>query len=218
MHRLMEQLALCTFVMLAFFAALQITTLAIINAWTVLFIAPSVFLALATADLVSGVMHFMLDCKGRSDTPFWGIFIRPFREHHDDPSEMTQHDFIHTNGHTAIAICPLLLTTMIAYREPMDTTGTLQFVFLSSLLLFLGLTNQFHKWAHASYAPGLVRKLQAVKLILPPQDHARHHATHRDHFCITTGWNNAWLEKTQLLQRVFRETEFPRAQEGCSAD
>lgn len=214
MHRLMEQFALCTFFILVLLTAIQVATLVTVSSWTTLLFVPSVLLALATADLVSGITHFILDCKGHVDTPLWGIFIRPFREHHDDPAEMTRHDFIHTNGHNAIAICPLLLAVMIAYREPMDALETLQFIFICSLLLFLGLTNQFHKWAHSSDVPGVVRKLQAVRLILPPQDHARHHTTHSDHFCITTGWNNAWLDRTQLLQKIFREKTGCRALEN----
>ena len=77
------------------------------------------------------------------------------------------------------------------------------FVFLAALLLCLGLTNQLHKWAHAADAPTAVRWLQAMRLVLPRQGHALHHASHRDHFCITTGWNNGWLSRTRLLQRLF---------------
>lgn len=206
MHRLTEMFALGLFFLLALLPAIQLAIFATVDSFVLLLGIPTLLLALAIADLLSGVTHFLLDTKGGPDTAFWGVFIRPFREHHDDPAEMTRHGFVHTNGHTAIAICPLLLVVMSGYREIVDGAEMLQFIFLYSLLVFLGFTNQFHKWAHASNAPRVVRWLQKAWLILPSRHHALHHATHHDHFCITTGWNNAWLAKTQFLQKLFRES------------
>lgn len=203
MHRLSERFAICLCTALASASLWQLLALGTFNLQVALLLVPLPLIALGVADLLSGVMHFLLDCKGASDTPFWGIFIQPFREHHDDPSEMTRHDFIHTNGHTAMAIVPLQLAVMLSFRQPMDVADTLQFLLLTSLLIFLGLTNQFHKWAHAKDAPRIIRWLQAKRLVLPPAHHARHHVAHRDHFCITTGWNNRWLARTRLLERLF---------------
>ena len=39
-----------------------------------------------TADFVTGVVHFLADTFGSPETPCLGpMFVRPFREHHDDP-------------------------------------------------------------------------------------------------------------------------------------
>lgn len=207
MHRLTETFALGLFFLLSFLSAIQLAIFATVDSSLLLLGIPTVLLALALADLLSGVTHFLLDSKGQPDTPFWGTFIRPFHEHHDDPEEMTRHDIVHTNGHTAIAICPFMIAVMLGHGKPLDALATLQFIFLYSLLVFLGFTNQFHKWAHAVKTPHVVRWLQKMRLILPAEHHALHHATHRDHFCITTGWNNAWLARTQLLQKLFRERD-----------
>lgn len=203
MHRLSERFAIYLFTALALASLWQLLTLGSFNLQALLLIIPLLLIALGVADLLSGVMHFLLDCKGASDTPFWGIFIQPFREHHDDPAEMTRHDFIHTNGHTAMAIAPLQLALLLSFRRPMDVVDSVQFLLLASLLIFLGLTNQFHKWAHTQEVPRVIRWLQAKRLILPAIHHARHHVAHRDHFCITTGWNNRWLARTRLLERLF---------------
>lgn len=203
MDRRLEQAALWLFALLLVFAAWQSAQLATLELSVMLGMAPVLLLALALADLVSGITHYLLDTRGNEETRTWGAFIRPFREHHLDPLEMTRHDFVYTNGHTAIALCPLLALVLFTFREPMNATATLQFIFCIALLLFLGLTNQFHKWAHASNAPRFVRWLQAQGLILSRRQHALHHRRYTDHFCITTGWNNGWLAKTQLLQRMF---------------
>ena len=203
MHRLLETCAVLLCAVLALLAGAHVLALATADTRVLILLAPALLLALATADLLSGVVHYLLDCKGSPATPLFGVFIRPFREHHVDPAEMTRHDFVHTNGHTAMAIAPLLALLLLA-RPPAPRVGpALLFVFLAALLLCLGLTNQLHKWAHAVDPPRAVRWLQAVRLALPRHRHALHHATHLDHFCITTGWNNGWLSRTQLLQRVF---------------
>lgn len=207
MHRLLECCALLLCAVLALFAGwhalVLVVALAASNPGILLLPGPALLLALATADLLSGVVHYLLDCKGSPATPVLGAFIRPFRDHHVDPGEMTRHGFVHTNGHTAMAIAPLLALLLLARPEQPQAGPVLLFLFLLLLLLCLGLTNQLHKWAHAAVAPAPVRWLQALRLVLPRHGHALHHAGHRDHFCITTGWNNGWLARTQLLQRLF---------------
>lgn len=202
-HRLLETCAVLLCAVLALLAGGHALALAAADTRILLLLVPALLLALATADLLSGVVHYLLDCKGSPATPVFGVFIRPFRDHHVDPAEMTRRDFVHTNGHTAMAIAPLLALLLLARPQAPQLGPALGFVFLAALLLCLGLTNQLHKWVHAAHAPAPVRWLQAVRLVLPRHGHALHHAGHRDHFCITTGWNNGWLSRTQLLQRVF---------------
>lgn len=203
MHRLLESSAVLLCAVLALLAGAHALALAAADARIVLLLVPALLLALASADLLSGVVHYLLDCKGSPATPVFGVFIRPFREHHVDPAEMTRHDFVHTNGHTAMAIVPLLALLWLARPREPQVGPALLFVFLVALLLCLGLTNQLHKWAHAAHVPLPVRWLQAMRVVLPRHGHALHHASHRDHFCITTGWNNDWLSRTRLLQRLF---------------
>ncbi len=65
----------------------------------------AVLVAHVLADFVSGVAHWAGDTLGTAQTPIIGKhFIRPFRNHHTDPKDITRHDFIETNGNSSIAL------------------------------------------------------------------------------------------------------------------
>lgn len=159
--------------------------LLLLNAATLHFDAPRLLLycllGWVIADLVSGLVHWALDRLGDERTPLVGaILIRPFREHHEDPLAMTRHDFVETNGASALGASVLL-------------------GFQNELLFFtaIGLlgANQCHKWAHARSVPAPVRAAQRLGLILRPEAHRRHHASPHDrHFCTASGWMNRPLD------------------------
>ena len=72
-------------------------------------------------------------------------FLRPFREHHIDPTSITRHDFIETNGdNMALILLPLLrmlhqLTTLTE-AQIQDSYAWFSYVYL--LAVFVALTNQ----------------------------------------------------------------------------
>ena len=153
-------------------------------------------------DLLSGVAHWALDSFGSTSTPFIGqSFIRPFREHHADPREMTRHDFVETHGASCLASLPFLAA---AGTMPLDSATA---VLAQAVLLFSALgalfTNQCHKWAHLDEAeiPPLVRWAQRRWLVLPREHHQLHHTPPFDtHFCMSSGWLNAAFNS--LLRRL----------------
>ncbi|XP_046398555.1 plasmanylethanolamine desaturase [Ischnura elegans] len=162
------------------------------------------FCGIITADLGSGLVHWGADTWGSVELPIVGkAFIRPFREHHIDPTSITRHDFIETNGDNFMLTIPFLgCITWDFLTLPEDQ---LQYKFswicyLFLLAIFVAMTNQIHKWSHTYFGlPGWVVWLQDHRLILPRRHHRTHHvAPHETYFCITTGWLNWPLEKVRF--------------------
>jgi ubiquitin-conjugating enzyme E2 variant len=192
-HRTLEIFGIATFGALAAVVAGRIGSAAVGGQWALVGLAAvGGYIA---ADFLSGLAHWLFDNWGTVDTPLFGRnFIRPFREHHDDPLAITRHDFVETNGNNCLATVPALAAACVI---PMDSGGGM---FAAAFIWALGVavfaTNQFHKWAHMDHPGRLVRRLQRWHVILPRDHHALHHrAPYATHYCITTGWMNVVMER-----------------------
>jgi plasmanylethanolamine desaturase len=167
-------------------------------------VASAIVLGYLLSDLVSGFVHWLADRFGSPETPIFGAnFVRPFREHHEDPLVITRHDFIETNGNNCIVSLPVLVLALLL-PLPDGSYWRLFGVGLAlSLSLFAFATNQIHKWAHMEQVPAVVRVLQQAHLILSPQHHDLHHsAPFETHYCITTGWLDLPLEKLKVFDAL----------------
>ena len=159
----------------------------------------------AFADLASGLVHFACDRFGRDDTPLLGpAVIRPFREHHRDPREITRHGFVELSGNNALALTPLLAASgALAPWFGEALLPSAAFAWGMSASLGLLITNQIHRWAHMQRPPRLARLLQRLQLAISAEAHARHHAgAHDVAFCITNNWCNAWLDRARVWARA----------------
>ena len=167
---------------------------------------PAAVLAYLAAELVAGVVHWFCDTFFREDTPILGAtIIRGFREHHRDPMGITRHGFAKVNGSNCWAVLPLLAVAVFAGGPSTDRLSLAAHLWLVCFALAIFATNQFHRWAHAERVPPGVRALQRWGLILSPKHHARHHTGGHDRgYCVTTGWLNPVLDRSELFRRVER--------------
>jgi len=170
----------------------------------------------ALADLVSGLVHWACDRFGSPDTPVLGPrLIAPFREHHDRPSAMLEHDFVELVGSSFLAVAALWAASWLLVSEH----GPAWQAFALALGLATGLTNVAHRWAHIPEPPRAVAWLQRRGLLLAPEEHALHHQPpFATHYCVTTGWWNGLLLRSGVLtwleSRLRKVDGRPRAPRG----
>ncbi len=165
------------------------------------------FIGYVAADFMSGLVHWIGDTWGDPSMPIVGqYFIRPFREHHVDQAAITRHNFTETNGANSLATMVVLLPTVLLLYGVNTPTVLAFHLFAFAMSIGVFGTNQFHKWSHLSdeRCPWIVRRLQAMGVILRPEHHSKHHAAPYDrYYCITVGWLNPVLAK----MRFFRMAE-----------
>ena len=163
-------------------------------------------LGFVTADLVSGLVHWLFDTWFTRTTPVLGAtFVTPFRVHHEDPLDITRHGFIATNGHNCLVSVPVLGLALLLPSGPEAPLASAALIFVLTLCLGVFATNQFHKWSHSEQVPPGVAWLQARGLILGRAHHDVHHSDpYTHHYCITTGWLNRPLEAIGFFRRLER--------------
>ena len=200
-HRLLEVVGLLSLAMCCVF----LSALIVLHTHTLTYfsvVLSATFFGYLGADFISGFVHWLGDRYGCVDTPLLGAnFVRPFREHHNDPQNITRHDFIETNGNNSIVTVPLVLLSLFLIDDAWPPAWAL-FCWTSvlSLSAFVFMTNQFHKWAHSENRPALATWLQDRGWILHPEHHALHHTPPFDtYYCITTGWLNKLLFKLKFF-------------------
>jgi ubiquitin-conjugating enzyme E2 variant len=165
----------------------------------------SAILGLVIADVISGIVHWLADRYGHVDTPFFGEqFILPFRAHHLYPEDMTKLGFVVNNGNSCL-LAGIFLAFVVFVLPPIESSFSLFLIGATGLFfsLFAGITNLFHMWAHSKTVPAWVRWLQVRRLILSPKHHEVHHTSpYAQHYCITCGWINGWLDRIRFFERL----------------
>jgi hypothetical protein len=158
----------------------------------------------ASADVGSGLVHFLADNFGHTDMAIVGhTFIFRFRQHHDDQNIICGLDFRELVGSSALIMLPVLIPSALLAPIESQPWGLPLAVYGWTVVVIVTLTNQFHRWAHDPKCPQWVRPLQRWRIVLSPRHHAVHHrAPHHEHFCITVGWMNPVLDRIRFFHHV----------------
>jgi hypothetical protein len=198
MHRILEWASIAAFFGFTYLIGYDLLVVQVLPP-SLMIVVSVLLLAYLGADLVSGLVHWFFDRYGSEDTPIFGKnFIFPFREHHIDPTKISQHGFAETNGNNCLMTLPILAWAL--GLGPEDNTLR---IFLVGLCWGIFATNQLHSWAHATEVPNVVRKLQRMGLVLRPEHHRKHHTAPFDtNYCITTGWLNPIIEFTGVFRSI----------------
>jgi ubiquitin-conjugating enzyme E2 variant len=106
------------------------------------------------ADLATGAAHWLFDrCFGESTPGVGPAFVRPFREHHRDPTAIVGHGFLEVSGNNALALSPLLwLCAGLARDFGRDPAASAWLAFGLVAIVTAFVSNQIHRWAHARRA------------------------------------------------------------------
>ena len=179
--------------------------------------------AVLLVDLVSGILHLVLDycdpgpalrslvarskdavhrtrgsdARYRAAGP-WQQLVWNFQSHHAAP--FPEHD--DQLRELSLLVTPLLACTALQYAAGWLAPAAAR-VWAGLLALGYGVQAS-HFWAHqrvhlgAASLPPLVARLQDARLLLHPDVHRKHHQTFDTNFCIFNGWANP------LLNALFR--------------
>lgn len=170
------------------------------------------------ADFLSGLIHWVCDSFGDSNTPLWGpMLVAPFRRHHKAPADITHISLTENLG--ASALVGSFVLWWWSPRVVHGSSGWTVLLYAAGLwcIAFAVVSNRFHRWAHLPLArrPYWMQCLQRWRIVLKPQDHAIHHRKpHRNNYCILSGWANPlcnrvpWQLVESWLARVGIRTNF----------
>jgi hypothetical protein len=201
--KIVDTIGIAIFVVYLVLLSVDVHHLADIGNLSVATGVASAILGYLLADFMSGLVHFLGDNFGTVRTPIFGpTFIFPFREHHVDPEDITRHGFIETNGHNCLVSLPVMMAMHHTLLSVAVQSTAVSIAFATGFFLILGVfaTNQFHKWAHSQHPPAVIAFLQKYRLILSPKHHKVHHTSPFErYYCITTGWLNLLLDKTNFF-------------------
>lgn len=147
-----------------------------------------------TGDFLSGLIHWLCDRFGNSNTPILGpLIIHPFRYHHADPQKIVRESVIENLGASAIAGCFFLLLFVLIEFDKFSYLQACMAQFYLWTVIFSVFSNLSHRWSHFSQRkkPFWLKWAQKTGLVISSEEHLKHHARpFRSHYCILCGWAN----------------------------
>mmetsp|Transcript_4787 Transcript_4787/g.8506 ORF Transcript_4787/g.8506 Transcript_4787/m.8506 type:complete len:463 (+) Transcript_4787:83-1471(+) len=160
----------------------------LLNLWTK---QHSIIFALGVLyiDLMSGLLHIVLDNPSNVDLPLLGPAAKGFQHHHRVPRWITTEPWLYYLSQHHPLHAGIMATCICSYRQRPLRIFLLHTGFLAEIMLAC------HRWAHTHPLdlPWIVSILGEARILLSVSMHSYHHATYDVNFSIFTGWSNPML-------------------------
>ena len=149
-----------------------------------------VVLCYFVTDLVSGLLHIILDNPRSLDIKFIAPLAQGFQNHHDDPQKI----FRELSLYQHLYVMHLPLTLFFIAVLPFQ--NSLVYAAFLCMVAMLHLMQMAHRWAHVpdEQRSGFITGLQRVRFLIPYGIHDEHHCEpFEQNFCIMSGVCNVPL-------------------------
>lgn len=147
------------------------------------------FILYIYVDLLSGVLHIILDNENYLSSPLLKSLVEGFLSHHNSPSDIyTMSLFNH--------LYTMHLPLTLAFPFFALANNPLSYFCFLSIAVHLHLMQMCHRWAHLpiNRLSPIVKTLQGMHIFLPKLTHAKHHGKLLDsNFCLYSGVFNPLL-------------------------
>jgi palmitoyl-[glycerolipid] 3-(E)-desaturase len=161
--------------------------------------AITIFMSVILGDLGTGIFHWAVDNYGSITTPIFGSVCVAFQGHHQSPWTITFRPFINNVYKIAIATIPFLALLVVFH----GSINPFVQLFFASFINWWLLSQEIHKFSHMKQPPKVIQLLQQSGIILSRKEHGLHHnSPFEGHYCIVTGINNDWLDKSQFFRKL----------------
>jgi len=148
-----------------------------------------ILLVLASADFITGIVHWFEDAYIREDTPLIGPTIGRINViHHHLPRQMTRNTWWQSSW-DSVAISTIFL--LIVWK--LGLLGWQTWLFAT----VIATANEIHKWSHRTRKENgpVITFLQSIRLLQTPRHHAIHHTNPKNvHYCPITNLVNPILD------------------------
>lgn len=141
-------------------------------------------------DVYGAVLHVVLDTPEFINAPIVSAVIGPacleFQWHHTIPLDITQKEFVEVCGDLSLAVILHVANHALIWGGPWCAAANA----VGAAKIMMAFLGQYaHRMAHTpeSGRPAIVRAAQSIGLLVHPDLHRVHHATHDKAFPILSG-------------------------------
>ena len=161
--------------------------------------------AVVYVDILSGLLHIVLDNPAFTTLPLLGPGAVGFQRHHHHPAGITIHNILNFVQEHLAGMCGVLMAGLVPARWSAGANTNLLRLFLLEVIVLSCFMMASHRWSHtqADQLSPLIVTLQEKGVLLSHLDHSLHHVDYNCNFAIFTGWCNPLLNR--LTANVLHE-------------